>query len=150
MLTGWQKVNGDYFYFHNDGQMLTGWLSDGTHRYYMDPARGAMSHGWVQVDGYYHYFNDSGHCITGWVRDGQTYYYLDPDNQGRMLADTTRDIGGVSCSFGSNGACLTSVNVADATVAGQSSSGTSASDGSSTPVVTSGQKYSDGGPGVVR
>ena len=115
----------------------------------MDPANGAMSHGWTQVEGYYHYFNESGHRLTGWIRDGQTYYYLDPEADGRMMADTTRIIDGVSCSFGSNGACLTSVNVANAAVAGESSASTSGS-GSSTPVVTSGETYSSGGPGVRR
>ena len=91
------------------GKMLTGWLSDGTNKYYMDPASGIMSTAWMQIDGYYHYFNNSGHMLTGWIQINGSYYYLDPAD-GRMVANTTRTIDGVTYQFASNGVCNTNVN----------------------------------------
>ena len=38
--------------------MLLGWLSDGTNKYYMDPASGRMTTGVSVIDGYYYYFKD--------------------------------------------------------------------------------------------
>ena len=123
--------------------MLTGWLSDGTNKYYMDPANGIMSTAWKQIDGYYHYFNNSGHMQTGWIQVNGTYYYLDPSADGRMVAGTTRTIDGVAYQFASNGACNTNVNTNNVY---NGSSGNSGS-GSSTPVVGGGS-YSSGGPGA--
>ncbi len=108
MVTGWQQVDGGYYYFHTDGKMLTGWLSDGTNSYYMDPANGRMSTGWKQIENSYYYFNNSGHKLTGWIQIDGTYYYLNPSDKGRMAANTTLKIDGVSYTFAANGACTTS------------------------------------------
>ena len=37
MMTGWIQVDGRYYYLNTDGKMVTGWQSDGTNWYYMDP-----------------------------------------------------------------------------------------------------------------
>ena len=88
--------------------MLIGWLSDGTNNYYMDPANGRMSTGWKQIEGSYYYFNNSGHKLTGWIQVDGTYYYLNPSDKGRMAANTTLKIDGISYTFAANGACTTS------------------------------------------
>ena len=125
--------DGAYYYFHTDGKMLIGWLNDGTNDYYMDPANGRMSTGWKQIENSYYYFNNSGHKLTGWIQINGTYYYLNPSDKGRMAANTTLKIDGVSYSFAANGACMTSngnalsgSNPSNNTTPGSSSSGSSA------------------------
>ena len=127
------------------GKMLTGWLSDGTNKYYMDPASGVMSTAWKQIDGHYHYFNNSGHMQTGWIQVNGTYYYLDPAAEGRMVAGTTRTIDGVTYQFAANGSCNTNVNTNNVY---NGSSGSSNNGGSSSTPVVGGSPYSNGGPGV--
>ena len=57
MMTGWAKVDKDYFYLNTDGRMLIGWLSDSDgNKYYMDMSNGKMSTGWKQIDGSWYYF----------------------------------------------------------------------------------------------
>lgn len=69
--------------------MLLGWLSDGTNKYYMNPASGRMTTGVSVIDGYYYYFNESGHRQTGWAIVDGVYYYFDPAADGRWVAGTT-------------------------------------------------------------
>ena len=110
MDVGWQQFNGAYYYFssdYSDGKMLTGWLSDGTNKYYMDPETGIMSIGWKQINQEYYYFNSAGHQQTGWVQVDQNYYYLDPDTGGKMAAGTSKTINGITYQFDSNGICQT-------------------------------------------
>ena len=35
-MTGWQKINEDWYYFHDSGAMVTGWYPVGDHWYYFD------------------------------------------------------------------------------------------------------------------
>lgn len=60
--------------------------------------------GWKQIENSYYYFNNSGHKLTGWVQIDGTYYYLNPSDKGRMAANTTLKIDGVSYTFAANGA----------------------------------------------
>ena len=94
--------------------MLTGWLSDGTNKYYMDPANGRMSVGSKDISGYYYFFNTSGHRQTGWVVLSGNYYYFDPKADGRMVAGESKKIDGTTYEFGANGICTTTVSVANA------------------------------------
>lgn len=60
------------------------------------------------IEGAYYYFNNSGHKLTGWIQVDGTYYYLNPSDKGRMAANTTLKIDGISYTFAANGACTTS------------------------------------------
>lgn len=58
---GGQSQN-DWFYFDNDGYMLTGWFTDANGvTFYLnessDGTRGAMKTGWAQIHGKWYYFN---------------------------------------------------------------------------------------------
>ena len=76
MVTGWQKI-GSWYHFNDNGKMDTGWIKDGGAWYYLD-GNGAMVTGWQEIGNWYH-FNAGGKMDTGWINDGGSWYYLDPD-----------------------------------------------------------------------
>ncbi|MBR5317385.1 MAG: hypothetical protein IKU39_05780 [Lachnospiraceae bacterium] len=51
----------DWFFFDENGHMLTGWAQDGGHWYYLNPTsdgtQGRMMTGWVLIDGKWYYLN---------------------------------------------------------------------------------------------
>ena len=74
MVTGWRKI-GSWYHFDGSGEMDTGWLKEGGAWYYLGQT-GAMVTGWQKIGSWYH-FNGSGGMDTGWLNDGGTWYYLD-------------------------------------------------------------------------
>lgn len=84
----WLMVMGEWYYFDEDGYVVTGWFEDkeSTLWYYMDD-QGKMSLGWKEILGTWYYFNTDGQMQTGWIqaKPGE-WYYLNPD--GSMAADT--------------------------------------------------------------
>jgi glucan-binding YG repeat protein len=68
----WRKINDKYYYFDEDGHMLTGWVFEDT--YYLGDD-GAMKTGWAQLedpDG-----NSSSDFAPGdEVQDGENWYYF--------------------------------------------------------------------------
>ena len=84
--TGWQNVNGTWYFMNNSGIMQTGWVNVGGKWYYMN-SNGSMATGWVNTSGKWYYLNASGDMATGWVNTNGKWYYLDAD--GHMLANTT-------------------------------------------------------------
>lgn len=91
----------DWFYFNENGIMLTGWYFDkGFEKwYYLDPENGTMQKDKaVQVNGYWYYLNEWGQMRIGWYTapDGKDRY-LEPDaekNQGHMYVNCEADIDG--------------------------------------------------------
>ena len=104
MMTGWLQLDGRYYYLHTDGRMVTGWQSDGTHKYYMDKTSGKMAVGWKQIDGAWYYFNPSGHMVTGWVKDNGKYYYMNPSD-GQMISNGSYAINNINYTFDNSGVC---------------------------------------------
>ena len=84
--------------------MLTGWLSDGTNKYYMDPGTGKMSRTLKEINGAYYYFNNAGHMLTGWIQVNGKYYYLEPAT-GKLVSGGSFTIDGKSYTFGADGVC---------------------------------------------
>ena len=69
MQTGWQMVNGKWYYLNSVGAMQTGWLlKEG--KYYFLNADGSMATGWVNSQGIWYYFDQQ----TGVM---QTNTYVD-------------------------------------------------------------------------
>ncbi len=81
MLTGWQKVGGEWYYMNKSGAMLSGWLKDGGEWYYLnakhDGSFGRMLTGWAKVGGDWYYLDASGAMLTGWQLVGGKWYYLE-------------------------------------------------------------------------
>ena len=72
MLTGWQRVNGYWYYFNSVGAMQTGWLLKNG-KYYFLNTDGTMAYGWVNTQGNWYYFDMStGEMLTNTtVPDGR-------------------------------------------------------------------------------
>ncbi|MDU5038950.1 MAG: M14 family zinc carboxypeptidase [Clostridium perfringens] len=78
MKTGWEEINGYWYYFNNDGIMQTGWQEIGGKWYYFRPD-GNMRVGWEEINGYWYYFGSDGSMQTGWQEVGGIWYYFRPD-----------------------------------------------------------------------
>ncbi len=94
ILSGWQKIDGDIYYFYN-GEAVTGWFDLDGNRYCFDRngviltglvnidrnnyyfnSNGIMQTGFVKIDGGIHYFDADGKMHTGWLElDGNKYYF---------------------------------------------------------------------------
>ena len=101
MVTGWQKI-GSWYHFDGSGKMDTGWLNDGGAWYYLGQT-GAMVTGWQKIGSWYH-FNGSGKMDTGWLNDGGIWYYL--DQTGAMATGWLND-GGTWYYLDQTGAMVT-------------------------------------------
>ena len=87
-LTGWQKVDGKWYYMNQYGAMQTGWIR--TDRWYLLGADGAMLTGWQKVNNKWYYLqpkadgtHKEGEMRTGWIKDNGKWYLL--SNNGDML-----------------------------------------------------------------
>lgn len=78
MLTGWHNRNNHYYYMNSSGAMHTGWLLYDHIWYYLNPD-GAMHTGWLNVNGVTYYMDESGAMATDWKEVGGQYYYFYPD-----------------------------------------------------------------------
>jgi len=96
----WGLINGKWYYFDAQGNMVTGWYQVGGQWYYMNPAAGAnqgvMMTGWILDPAYnaWFYLNASGAMMTGWQQVNGAWYYLNPVSDGTkgvMAANTTID-----------------------------------------------------------
>lgn len=75
MATGWNKINGTWYYFNSYGIMQTGWVSTGGQWYYLDKS-GAMQTGTIQIEGKIYLLGPSGAMQTGsCVINGKMYYF---------------------------------------------------------------------------
>ena len=85
----WYLIEGDWYYFKEDGYMATGWQMVNNLWYYL-AEDGKMETGWKQIDGNWYYLRDNGSMATGWLesKPGQ-WYYLNPN--GSMAVNTVVD-----------------------------------------------------------
>lgn len=81
-LTGWQIVDGQWYYLNAVGTMTTGWKNISEKWYFFD-SDGVMTTGWQYVDGKWYYMNPSGSMLTGWIKPGDSWYYL--NSSGAMV-----------------------------------------------------------------
>lgn len=91
LVSGW-CLDGEVWYYGQNGEILTGWLFTGNKWYWLDPANdGAMSKGIVCVGSSNYYLSESGAMAVGWAFDGLNWYYADSSG---ALASGWRLIGG--------------------------------------------------------
>ena len=63
--------------------------------------------GWNYVDGEWYYCKEANTLYYGWIQLRSKWYYLDKDNEGIMVRDTVKNIGGCNYAFDASGAMLT-------------------------------------------
>lgn len=86
--TGWQQLDGTWYYLNPDGVMQTGWQQlDGKWYYLADD--GAMQTRWIYLDNNWYYLRDSGEMLTGWADIDGYYYYLEDSGEMRREDLTT-------------------------------------------------------------
>ena len=76
--TGWQKISKKWYYFGTDGVMRTGWQKISKKWYYFG-TNGVMCTGWKEISSKQYYFNSSGVMQTGWQTISDKQYYLGTD-----------------------------------------------------------------------
>ena len=77
LVSGW-CLDGEAWYYGQNGEVLTGWLSVGNKWYWLDPASdGAMSKGVVGIGSSKYYLSESGAMAVGWAFDGLNWYYAE-------------------------------------------------------------------------
>ena len=98
--TGWQKIDGVWYYYSADEQPMTGWQKINNVWYWFSDS-GVMQTGWVTVNGKWYYMNESGAMRTGWLKDGDVWYYLKAS--GTMAASETLTLDGTAYTFDASG-----------------------------------------------
>ena len=99
----WLLLNNRWYYFNQEGYMLTGWLFYNNAWYYFEEKEGSeqgkMSVGWKEIRGFWYYFSEeagveNGKMRTGWQEVKGKWYYLNPQvgaENGKMLSNTKVD-----------------------------------------------------------
>lgn len=88
--TGWQYVNGNWYYYNSNGTVATGWQFIDNSWYYLN-SDGTMAKGWVFDNNSWYYMNDNGTMAKGWVLDNDTWYYM--NDNGSMAKGWVLDNG---------------------------------------------------------
>ena len=107
VLTGWQRIAGNWYLFDSNGIMHRGWCWNGYAYYYLDKSNGNMRTGWVSDLGSWYWLDpdNGGAMAIGWIKVGQNWYYLNPNNGGRMVTGPLM-IDGYIRTFNSDGSCI--------------------------------------------
>ena len=99
----WLLLNNRWYYFNQEGYMLTGWLLYNNAWYYFEEKEGGeqgkMSVGWKEIRGFWYYFSEevgaeNGKMRTGWQEVKGKWYYLNHQvgaENGKMLFNTKVD-----------------------------------------------------------
>ena len=89
LTKGWHMVDGQWYYFDEDGFVQTGWKYVGDKWYYLN-SDGQMLTGWQHINDRWYYLNDNGDMAIGWVQsEPGKWYYLYTDVS--MAVNTTID-----------------------------------------------------------
>ena len=79
--TGFKSIGGKTYYFDSDGKMLLRWKRINGKKYLFDPVDGHMHTGWEWVsekNAWYYLSPQTGYLLEGWISDGGKKYYLTP------------------------------------------------------------------------
>ena len=122
MLTDWQTINGNKFYFEPNGTdpsmagdelgvMAAGWKDLSAGRYYFNPTTGVMHLGWLKLSGHKYYLDpNTGIMKTGWQKINKKKYYFKKSGEKMGVAFTgLSNIDGKKYYFTSEGVMKTGV-----------------------------------------
>lgn len=89
-VTGWQSVNGSWYYFDELGKLQRSrWQDNGESRSYLNE-QGAAVTGWLTLEDKRYYFDENGLMETGQVVLGFTIYHFADD--GALVSERVMDI----------------------------------------------------------
>ena len=77
-VTGWQSIEGNRYYFNEDGNLYTGWQAIDNQVYYLG-TDGKLHTGWLELDGKQYYLGTDGAQVSGWQEIGGERYWFDTD-----------------------------------------------------------------------
>ncbi|ASW42412.1 MBL fold metallo-hydrolase [Clostridium isatidis] len=80
LATGWKYWNKAWYYLNADGKMATGWIEENGNRYYLNSS-GIMVTDWNYIDNNWYYFDPSGTMAKGWRYWNKAWYYMYPDGK---------------------------------------------------------------------
>ncbi len=104
-LTGWQDIGGFWYYLGTDGKMLTGWQQINNVWYYLHSDGRMASSEWVESNGEWYYLHQDGSMATNyWIETDGKWYYVEAD--GTMIRNSSKQIDGKIYNFDANGVCL--------------------------------------------
>ena len=119
IVTGWQQIDGNWYYFKDngdmaigvaningvkycfdeDGVMLTGWQQINGKWYYLGDD-GIAKSGSQNIDGKQYYFGEDGDMLTGWQQIAGKWYYISDSGE---LSTGWKEIDGKWYYFADNG-----------------------------------------------
>ncbi|MBN1056549.1 cell surface protein [Clostridium botulinum] len=76
IMTGWQKVDNNWYYFNEFGVMQKDWVNSNGKWYYLDN-NGCMITGWIKSNNNWYYINSNGEISTGWKEFNKVWYFFD-------------------------------------------------------------------------
>ena len=79
-LTGWQKIDGETYYFDENGYLCYGWLKLSGKWYYLDPTTGARQYEWLRLKNTWYYLTPGTGVMYAngeYNIDGARYYFFD-------------------------------------------------------------------------
>lgn len=68
-VTLWQDIDGQRYYFGEDGILRSGWLDWNGNRYWLG-FTGELQTGWQEIENLRYFFADDGSMVTGWQEIG--------------------------------------------------------------------------------
>ena len=77
-LTGWQKIDNQWYYFDSNGIMLKGWQYINDNWYYLN---NDMKTGWIHLNNEWYYLNDNGTMQIGWKKINGKKYFFDANGK---------------------------------------------------------------------
>ena len=102
---GWQKIDGNWYYFNSKSEAVDGWKIINGVKYYFGKTNHFMYTGYKVISGDLYYFNGSGACqgldnaFTGWHQQDGDWYYI---QKGHVTTGTIA-VDGRLYGFDSNG-----------------------------------------------
>lgn len=115
LVTGWQFINGKWYYFGKDFVMYSDGMYEIGGKYYFFYPSGAMGTGWIartfeygdgSSDIVWYYASDSGALVSGWQWIGNAWYYFYP-NYYYMVSNSECSVGGKMYFFDKSGKMCT-------------------------------------------
>ena len=103
--TGWQMLDGNWYYFNNYSEAVSGWKMINGVQYYFDADDHYMYTGYHAINGELYYFNADGSCWgkcgpqSGWYQAEGKWYFM----KGGYVTTGSAYINGVTYQFDKDG-----------------------------------------------